>query len=218
MASRGRLLNGLPKKGGVLDRFLLRHQDVLTVPENLVPESAQAAESRRARLFEGHKSPLSGRWVPPLYSLRQQSRLIKEAVMSDRLELMPSGPVTDRYVRRLRLSAEQEQLEAQLAQFRYIPEPPKDQIVPRPRGLHKKGLKPSQRISESERLEAVRIASTHIKEVGPYAGRGKIFKGSKYDREKPERLENIQQKLKAMPSIVADWKQVSCLSILCVIN
>ena len=42
--------------------------------------------------FIPHKSPTSGRWAPPRYSLRRQAELIKHARASNTLHLLPPGP------------------------------------------------------------------------------------------------------------------------------
>lgn len=203
-------VNGIGKQyvqRSLLDKFLARHSRLLTTAEDGASGSSEA-ETAYSNLFQPFKTATSGKWKPSVYSLRQQARLAKEAIVTDRLHLLPDSTVIARYRKRLALNQEHAALEEQLAQFRYIPEPPKDAVVSTKRGLHGRALSPSKRVSESERLEAARIASTHIKEIGPYAGRAKIFKGSKYDRNKPERLAGIQDKLASMPSVVSEWKQV----------
>ncbi|VDB88770.1 unnamed protein product [Peniophora sp. CBMAI 1063] len=75
-------------------RFRARELAALTKSTPLPLPSQPSAESAASALhnpFVPHKNPVTGRWAPPKYSLRQQAKLVKQAKVSGTLHLLPPG-------------------------------------------------------------------------------------------------------------------------------
>lgn len=71
----------------LLSRFWLRESSRVT-PVNGVAQVSNP--------FLPELNPASGRWAPPRYSRRRQAELVKQARLVDVLDLLPSGPKTQR--------------------------------------------------------------------------------------------------------------------------
>ena len=56
------------------------------------PLDAPSADSTKLNPFVPHKHPATGRWHPPIYSLRRQAELVKLAKINGIEELLPYGP------------------------------------------------------------------------------------------------------------------------------
>ncbi len=54
-------------------------------------------------------------------------------------------------------------------------------------------------------------ARLQVRDVGPYAGRAKIFKGSRVDKDKSRRANDVNAKLQSMKQTVKEWHSVSLL-------
>ena len=54
---------------------------------------------------------------------------------------------------------------------------------------------------------ALAAAKEHVQDVGPYAGRAKVFKGSREDRGKTSRELMVQGRLEGMQQAVKDWQE-----------
>lgn len=52
-------------------------------------------------------------------------------------------------------------------------------------------------------------ARLQVRDVGPYSGRAKVFKGSRVDKDKNKRRDEVKNKLGAMQQTVHDWHSVS---------
>lgn len=210
MAFRQTLSRNAPKHysshGTVLDRFLISHSPS---PSSSTSSSsaATASSSQTASLFEPTKYAKTGCWIPPKYSLRRQAKLVKEAVLTGQLSSLPDGPKTARIQQRLHRLAKSHAFEKQASQYQYIPRSltPSATSV-RPTALDQRVVKPTQRISEEEKQAAINAARLQVKDVGPYAGRARIFKGSKVDKDKLRRQTDVEEKLKSMKDSVKDWE------------
>lgn len=53
------------------------------------------------------------------------------------------------------------------------------------------------------------VAREQVRSVGPYAGRARIFKGSRVDKDKNRRREEVRGKLEAMENTKREWQAVS---------
>ncbi|CBQ69017.1 conserved hypothetical protein [Sporisorium reilianum SRZ2] len=193
--------------GSVLDRFMVSHAASLGSSSSS-SSTTTASASTSASLFEPTKSTTTGCWAPPKYSLRRQAKLLKEAALTGQLALLPDGAKTTRLQQRLHRLAKSHAFEQTAAQFQYIPQDasaaaPK---AVRPAALGERALKPSQRVSVAEREAALMAARLQAKDVGPYAGRAKVFKGSRVDKDKSRRRDDVQHKLGAMQQTVHDWQ------------
>lgn len=200
--------------GTVLDRFLVSNAGAISSSTGASSSDASSSRSAAvASLFEPTKSESTGCWKPPKYSLRRQAKIVKEAALTGQLDLLPDGPKTARIQQRLHRLAKTHAFEQEAAQYQYIPKP---SSVPasnaaeavRPAVLGARVVKPSQRMSREERETAFRAAKEQARDVGPYAGRAKVFKGSRVDKDKARRAEDIKNKLQAMQQTVQDWQSV----------
>ena len=70
-------------------------------------------------------------------------------------------------------------------------------------------VKPNQRVSKEELEESLRAAREYARGVGPYKGRAKVFKGSRVEKEKVRRGEDVRGKLGGMDRAVGEWQTVS---------
>ncbi|KAJ1017802.1 hypothetical protein NDA16_005119 [Ustilago loliicola] len=189
--------------GTVLDRFLVSHAPSTS-------SSSSASSSQTASLFEPTKSATTGCWAPPKYSLRRQAKLVKEAALTGQLSSLPDGPKTTRISQRLHRLAKSYAFEQEASQYQYIPKSPSvfsPSASVRPTALGQRVLKPIQRVSKEENEAAVNAARLQVKDVGPYAGRARIFKGSKVDKDKQRRLVDVEGKLQAMKQSKRDWEE-----------
>lgn len=164
--------------GSVLDRFMVSHAPSLASSS----QSPSSSSANAASLFEPTKSTTTGCWAPPKYSLRRQAKLVKEAALTGQLSILPEGPKTTRIQQRLHRLAKTHAFEQMASEYQYIP---KDQPraaatkAVRPATLGERAVRPSQRVSATEREAALMAARQQVKDVGPYAGRAKVFKGSR---------------------------------------
>lgn len=199
--------------GSALDRFMVSHAPSLAASSTKASSSSSSASASTststttsvASLFEPTKSASSGCWSPPKYSLRRQAKLVKEAALTGQLSLLPDGPKTTRISQRLHRLAKSHRFEQVAAQYQYVP---KDQASTpvRPTTLGERAVKPNQRVSAAEREAALSAARQQVKDVGPYAGRAKVFKGSRVDKVKVKRAESVKGKLGGMKQTVEEWQ------------
>ncbi|CAO1616381.1 unnamed protein product [Parajaminaea phylloscopi] len=73
---------------GLLDKF----------QASVRPQSAHSA-------FHPHKSPSSGRWAPPKYSMRRQAELVNAAYATGQLDLIPESPKKSKVLDRIKAAA-----------------------------------------------------------------------------------------------------------------
>ncbi|TKY88920.1 hypothetical protein EX895_002161 [Sporisorium graminicola] len=199
--------------GSVLDRFMVSHAPSLasSSPSSSSSSSsstttpASSSASTSASLFEPSKSTTTGCWAPPKYSLRRQAKLVKEAALTGQLSLLPDGPKTTRIQQRLHRLAKTHTFEQTARQYQYIPQDVSTPAAVRPASLGERAVRPSQRVSTAEREAALMTARLQVRDVGPYSGRAKVFKGSRVDKGKNKRRDEVKNKLGAMQQTVHDW-------------
>lgn len=201
--------------GSVLDRFMVSHAPTLAASQkaSLPAASSSASTSSTssntanpASLFEPSKSSSTGFWAPPKYSLRRQAKLVKEAALTGQLSLLPDGPKTARIAQRLHRLRKSHAFEQTAAEYQYIPKDLAATMPVRPASLSERAVKPNQRVSRSEREAALSAARLQVKDVGPYAGRAKVFKGSRVDKDKLRRAESVTSKLAGMKQTIDEWQ------------
>lgn len=202
--------------GTVLDRFMVSNAPAVSAAAASSSSSAAASTSgtNAASLFKPTKSPVSGCWAPPKYSLRRQAKLVKEAALTGQLPLLPDGPKSTRIQQRIARLQHSLALEEQSSQYQYVPKSLDSADAAkgvRPTALGQRVLKPSQRVSQKEIDEATMAARLQVRDVGPYAGRAKIFKGSRVDKDKSRRANDVNAKLQGMKQTVKEWHSVSLL-------
>ncbi|EST08834.1 hypothetical protein PSEUBRA_001540 [Kalmanozyma brasiliensis GHG001] len=188
--------------GSVLDRFLVTHPPAVAKPSR---PSRTPNPSSSSSVFEPTKSATTGCWAPPKYSLRRQAALVKEAALTGQLSSLPDGPRTARVTSRLQRLAAAHALEETASQYQFKPRT--ELVLSKPTRLGERAVKHSHRIPSAERQAALAAAKELVKEVGPYAGRAKVFKGSREDRGKHRRDEAVQGKLDGMKQVVRDWQE-----------
>lgn len=191
-----------------LERFLTLHPPPkkVTLP---LSKNAQKRAAKRAALFEPHQSYTSS-WISPKFSLRRQAVLAKQAALTGQLSSLPDSPKTCRISQRLHRLATTQAFEQESVQYQYIPKPNGRKVEVegvKPTVLGERVTKPNQRVSEKEKNAAIQVARLQVKDVGPYAGRAKVFKGSKVDKDKQRRQADVEAKLKGMSESVKDWQE-----------
>ncbi|SPO30663.1 uncharacterized protein UTRI_05280 [Ustilago trichophora] len=193
--------------GTVLDRFMVSNTASLTTTSSSSSASSSSQTTAAASLFEPTKSETTGCWHPPKYSLRRQAKLVREAALTGQLALLPDGPKTTRMTQRLHRLQKSHAFEQSASEYQYIPKDPSVEPTKgtRPEKLGQRTIKPTQRISSEEKAAALNAARLQVKDVGPYAGRAKVFKGSRVDKGKAKREGDVKTKLGGMEQTVSDW-------------
>ncbi|SNX87043.1 uncharacterized protein MEPE_05753 [Melanopsichium pennsylvanicum] len=208
MALRHTLLKAAANKnmstyGSVLDRFLISNTSSASSSA-----SASASRTSTASLFEPTKSTTTGCWHPPKYSLRRQAKLVREAALTGQLELLPDGPKTSRLTQRLARFQKTNAFEHTSNEYEYVPKLKASSEIglSRPKVLGERVIKPTQRMTKHDREQAFRAAMEFARGVGPYSGRAKIFKGSRVDKHKQVRVQDVKAKLESMETTKKEWK------------
>ena len=159
--------------------------------------SASGASIQLPNPFLPHKNPLTGRWAPAKYSLRQQAELIKSAKASNLIHLLPSGPKSP-------LSAD-------------VTQPKPVSIEWWQASVTWGGSQPLVEKEEYSSLEvevqevAHRIQVKQMKGLAAlkmYAGRKRMFKGHKWERVQAQRKNKTQILMRDMSKRIARYKEV----------
>ncbi|EIN08282.1 hypothetical protein PUNSTDRAFT_143919 [Punctularia strigosozonata HHB-11173 SS5] len=185
--------------------------------------------------FLPSRNPVTGRWEKPLYSRRRQKELVKAAKLSDTLDLLPPGPKWDpnpvyespkeRKAKAKAAGAKPDAkpqaaattsgtVDAVKAVTQQVLEPDSEEVVAEPA--------PSRPLAWALRLRPGRVRRIWKAEVtwegkvparkyeGPivkmYAGRKKMFKGHKWQREMPRKIVRRRILLRDMPERIAKYR------------
>ncbi|KAF9653471.1 hypothetical protein BDM02DRAFT_1572404 [Thelephora ganbajun] len=153
--------------------------------------------------FLPHKNPLTGRWAPSKYSLRQQADLVKSAKASNLSHLLPFGPKSPI----VPLNAEG---------LPIIPPKPvstewwqadvvwKDSKPPVEKKEEKK--EPSLEAYEApKRIEVKQMEG--LAALKMYAGRKRMFKGHKWERLQAQRKKRTQILMRDMGKRITRYKE-----------
>jgi len=139
--------------------------------------------------FLPHKNPLTGRWAPPKYSLRQQADLVKSAKTSNLIHLLPSGPKST-----------------------VIPSRPMPTEWWQAHVVWKSPKPPVEKVSSPEevpkaipRIEVKRMEG--LAALKMYAGRKRMFKGHKWERVQAKRTKRTQVLMRDMNKRIARYKE-----------
>jgi len=145
--------------------------------------------------FLPHKNPLTGRWAPPKYSLRQQAELLKSAKTSDLAHLLPFGPKSP-------LGAHIIQPEPMSTEWWQASVVWKDSKPPVGEKKHPvedevREVKPRIKAKQMEGLAALKM----------YAGRKRMFKGHKWERVQAQRKKRTQILMRDMSKRITRYKE-----------
>ncbi|KAF9787900.1 hypothetical protein BJ322DRAFT_1209017 [Thelephora terrestris] len=165
--------------------------------KNIKPTSKRQVQLTNP--FIPHKNPQTGRWAPPKYSLRQQADLVKSAKASNLTHLLPLGPKS-----------------------------PFDAGAPKPRPVSTewwqaavvwKDSKPPVEKAEDKKVpsledEAPKVAPRiQVKQMAGlaalkmYAGRKRMFKGHKWERDQPKRQKRTKILMRDMSKRIDRYKE-----------
>lgn len=154
--------------------------------------------------FIPRKHPETGKWRPPVYSLRRQAELVKKAKASGLLHLLPPGPKSPR----TRLGVTEAIQEAQKAATAASVETLKEQL--KDSGEDQAvWLEPVTWEGKVKRKK-VRGAALGIT---LYAGKKRMFKGHKWERVREERMRKRAILLRDMKKRIYNYKNVSFWSL-----
>ena len=145
--------------------------------------------------FLPHKNPLTGRWAPPRYSLRQQADLVKSAKASNLTHLLPFGPKS--------LSIPPKPMSTEWWQANVVwkdSKPPVEEKEKKHPSLEDGIPKVIRRI-KVKRMEG--LAALKM-----YAGRKRMFKGHKWERVQAQRKKRTEILMRDMNKRVTRYKEV----------
>ena len=147
--------------------------------------------------FLPHKNPLTGRWAPPKYSLRQQADLVKSAKASDLIHLLPFGPKASIIPQKPMFT---EWWQADVVW--------KDSKPPAEKKEEKKDpfLEVDGVPKVAPRIEVKRMEG--LAALKMYAGRKRMFKGHKWERVQSQRTKKTQILMRDMDKRIARYKEV----------
>jgi len=147
--------------------------------------------------FIPRKHPETGKWRPPVYSLRRQAELVKKAKASGLTHLLPLGPKT----LRKRLCVTQAIEEAQNATTTTSLEGVKDQLQP------EQEEKPAwlDPVAWEGKVKRKRVRGADLG-ITLYAGKKRMFKGHKWERVRKERMRKRAILLRDMKKRIFNYK------------
>ena len=169
--------------------------------------SASKTPIRLPNPFLPHKNPLTGRWAPPKYSLRQQADLVKSAKASNLIHLLPFGPKSPI-------------VPANAAGRPVIPPKPMSTEWWQAGVVWKDSKPPIDKKGETEGPSLVddgvpkAIPRIKVKQMDGlaalklYAGRKRMFKGHKWERVQAQRKKRTQILMRDMDKRIARYKEV----------
>lgn len=154
--------------------------------------------------FLPHKNPLTGRWAPPKYSLRQQADLVKSAKASNLTHLLPFGPKSA--IIPLNANGSPVTLPKPVSTERWQADvtwkdskpPVEEKKDPSLEDELPKKVTPRIEVKQMEGLAALKM----------YAGRKRMFKGHKWERVQAQREKRTQILMRDMSKRVARYKEV----------
>ena len=156
--------------------------------------------------FLPHKNPLTGRWAPPKYSLRQQADLVKSAKASSLTHLLPFRPKSATALNADSLPvAPSKPVPTEWWQADIVW---KDSKPPVENKEEKKG---SLEEDELPKKVAPRIQAKQMEGLAAlkmYAGRKRMFKGHKWERVQARRQKRTQILMRDMNKRIIRYKEV----------
>ena len=168
--------------------------------------SASATPIQLQNPFLPHKNPLTGRWAPSKYSLRQQADLVKSAKASNLTHLLPFGPKSAI----IPLNADGlpvTPLKPASTEWWQADVVWKDSKPP----VEKKedgdaSLEEDQDLRVIPRIEVKQMEGLGALKM--YAGRKRMFKGHKWERVQAQRKKRTQILMRDMSKRITRYKEV----------
>jgi large subunit ribosomal protein L25 len=186
--------------------------------------------------FLPSRNPATGRWDKPLYSRRRQKELIKAARLTNTLELLPPGPKWD--LNPVYVPQKERKNRTKAGTQANAPATPATSAgtvngvkTPSPRALNPEAQEATPEPPRSRpQAWALRSRPGRVRRIwqsdvtwegkvpprkheGPivkmYAGRKKMFKGHKWQREMPRKVVRRRILLRDMPERIAKYRAVS---------
>jgi len=185
------------------------------------PTIADAAGAVFNNPFVPHKNPKSGRWAPPKYSLRRQADLIKHARKSGTLHLLPPGPklseaqlqttaIAPPFALSVTAAEQQDEEEVRRRGLVGVRMGQEEEETRRGRGEDGPALAPAPAAwtRSVEWVGTVRERNVEGADVGNrlYAGKKRMFKGHKWERERERRVARTKMLLRDMDKRVQRFK------------
>ena len=149
--------------------------------------------------FLPHKNPLTGRWAPPKYSLRQQAELVKSAKASNLMCLLPFGPKSP-IISPNTKPVSTEWWQADVA-WKDSKPPATEKEEKKDSSLEEAKVSkvvPRIKVKRMEGLTALKL----------YAGRKRMFKGHKWERVQAQRKKRTQILMRDMNKRIVRYKEV----------
>jgi len=160
--------------------------------------SASEAPIQLPNPFLPHKNPLTGRWAPPRYSLRQQADLVKSAKASNLMYLLPFGPKSPIVSPDARpVSPEWWQADVSWKDSKPPVEEKEEKKDSSLEEVKAPKVVPRIRVKRMEGLTALKL----------YAGRKRMFKGHKWERVQARRKKRTQILMRDMNKRIARYKE-----------
>ena len=148
--------------------------------------------------FLPHKNPLTGRWAPAKYSLRQQADLVKSAKASGLIHLLPFGPKFPNANIIQPKPVSTEWWQARVVWEDSKPPVPKEEEKGPSVEDGPPRVTPRIRVKQMEGLTALKM----------YAGRKRMFKGHKWERTHAQRKKRTQILMRDMNKRITRYKEV----------
>ena len=163
--------------------------------------------------FLPHKNPLTGRWAPPKYSLRQQADLVKSAKATNLTHLLPFRPksaITSLnadslpVIRSKPVPTEWWQADVVWKDSKPPVEDKEEKKVSLEEDEPPKKVTPRIEVKQMEGLAALKM----------YAGRKRMFKGHKWERVQARRQKRTQILMRDMNKRITRYKEVCAVLLI----
>lgn len=152
--------------------------------------------------FIPRKHPVTGKWRPPVYSLRRQAELVKKAKASGLLQLLPPGPKSPKTRFGVTEAIKEAQMAATAAPIQVLKRQLKD-------GKKDQGVWAAP-VAWEGKVKERKIRGTDLG-IRLYAGKKRMFKGHKWERVMKERQRRRAVLLRDMKKRIYNYKNVSSL-------
>lgn len=166
---------------------------------NRFGDGASAAPIQLPNPFLPQKNPLTGRWAPPKYSLRQQADLFKSAKASNLTHLLPFGPKSLPSTGATQIKP----VSAEWWQARVIWKDSKLSVGKREEKNDPSPVDEPRKVAH--KIKVKQIAG--LAALKMYAGRKRMFKGHKWERIQEQRKERTQILMRDMGKRITRYKE-----------
>jgi large subunit ribosomal protein L25 len=197
----------LRRKLPLVDRFLFRESRTQEVV-------SQGSKPINPEPFKPHKSPTTGRWIPPRLSLRRQAQLGKVAYKEGKFEELSKFIQQTGRLESVKLGKMKDRME----ELAIGPKQVEDLLEATATTLSSSDSPSTvakKRTKMEEERRALRLAKALAATRGPYAGRSlaRIFKGTIAERHAAPRKQATREKLSTMDKSVEAWRKVGIVDV-----